>query len=85
MNEQFGELVEQEGCEDNESNQPVPFKNPICEKLAKKSRRTKSSFIVQMLEENIEDYEDAYEALERLKDKKAKYLTTEEVEKELDL
>lgn len=55
------------------------------ENLAKKSRRTKSSFIVQMLEENIEDYEDAYEALERLKDKKAKYLTTEEVEKELDL
>ncbi|MDY0297912.1 MAG: DUF6290 family protein [Acidobacteriota bacterium] len=55
------------------------------DKLAKKSRRTKSSFIVQMLEENIADYENACEALERLKEDQARYYTTEEVEKELDL
>lgn len=55
------------------------------EELAKKTRRTKSSFIKQMIEENVEDYEDAYNALERLNDRNSKYLTTEEVEKELGL
>ncbi|MEN8153056.1 MAG: DUF6290 family protein [Acidobacteriota bacterium] len=55
------------------------------EELSKKTRRTKSSFIKQLIEENIEDYEDGYRALERLNDKNSKYLTTEEVEKELGL
>ena len=55
------------------------------ENLSKKTRRTKSSFIKQMIEEIIDDYEDAYLALERLSDKNAKYLTTEEVEKELGI
>ncbi|MEN8222169.1 MAG: DUF6290 family protein [Acidobacteriota bacterium] len=55
------------------------------ENLSKKTRRTKSSFIKQMIEEIIEDYEDAYLALDRLKNKKNDYLTTEEVEKELGL
>ena len=55
------------------------------EKLSKKTRRTKSSFIKQLIEENIEDYEDGYRALERLNDKNSKYLTTEEVEKKLGL
>lgn len=54
-------------------------------KLAKKTRRTKSSFIKQLIEENIEDLEYAYMALERMNDKNAKYLTTEEVEKQLEL
>ena len=54
-------------------------------KLAKKTRRTKSSFIKQLIEENIEDLEYAYMALERMNDKNAKYLSTEEVEKQLEL
>lgn len=54
-------------------------------KLASKNRRTKSSYIKEMLEIFLEDYEDAYSALERLNQKNAKYLTTEEVEKELGL
>jgi RHH-type rel operon transcriptional repressor/antitoxin RelB len=54
-------------------------------RLAKKTRRTKSSFIREMIEDSIEDYEDGYTALERLNDKNARYLTTEEVEKELGL
>ena len=54
-------------------------------KLAKKTRRTKSSFIKQLIEENIEDLEYAYIALERMNDKKTKYLSTDEVEKQLEL
>lgn len=38
-----------------------------------------------MLELYLEDFDDAYTALERLNNKNAKYLTTKEVEKELDL
>jgi len=53
--------------------------------LAKKTRRTKSSFIQEMIEESIQELEDGYAALERLNQKNAKYLTTEEVEKELGL
>jgi len=55
------------------------------QKLASKNRRTKSSFIKEMLEIFLEDFEDAYSALERLNKKNSKYLTTEEVEKELGL
>jgi len=54
-------------------------------KLASKNRRTKSSFINEMLEIYLEDFEDAYSALERLNKKNAKYLTTEEAEKELGI
>ena len=54
-------------------------------KLASKNRRTKSSFIKEMLEIYLEDFEDAYSALERLNEKNAKYLTTEEAEKELGI
>jgi len=53
--------------------------------LAGKNRRTKSSFIKEMLEIYLEDFEDAYSALERLNKKNAKYLSTEEVEKDLGL
>jgi len=54
-------------------------------RLAQKTRRTKSSFIRELLEESLEDLEDGYVALERLNDKNAKYLTTEAVEKELGI
>jgi RHH-type rel operon transcriptional repressor/antitoxin RelB len=53
--------------------------------LAKKTKRTKTSFIREMIEEALADYEEAYIALERLNDKNASYLTTEELEKKLGL
>jgi RHH-type rel operon transcriptional repressor/antitoxin RelB len=53
--------------------------------LAKKTRRSKSSFILELLEESLDDLEDGYIALERLNQKNARYLTMEEVEKELGL
>jgi RHH-type rel operon transcriptional repressor/antitoxin RelB len=54
-------------------------------RLAEKTKRTKTSFIKEMIEENLEEYEEAYTALERLGEKNSRYLTTEELEKELDL
>ena len=53
--------------------------------LALRSRRTKSSFIKEMLELYLEEFEDGYTALERLNQKNARYLGTEEVESELEL
>ena len=53
--------------------------------LAKKTRRSKSSFIQEMIEESLDDLEDGYIALERLNQKNARYLSTEELEKELGL
>jgi RHH-type transcriptional regulator, rel operon repressor / antitoxin RelB len=53
--------------------------------LAKKTKRTKTSFIREMVEDKLTDYEEAYTALERLNDKNARYLTTEELEKKLGL
>ena len=54
-------------------------------RLTKKTRRTKSSFIQEIIEESLEDFEDGYTALERLNERNARYLTTEEVERELGL
>ena len=54
-------------------------------RLARKTKRSKSSFIREIVESSIADWEDGYIALDRLNEKNAKYLTTEEVEKELDL
>jgi RHH-type rel operon transcriptional repressor/antitoxin RelB len=54
-------------------------------RLAKKNRRTKSSYIKEMLELYLEDFEDGYTALERLNQKNARYLSSEEVEAELGL
>jgi RHH-type rel operon transcriptional repressor/antitoxin RelB len=51
--------------------------------LAKKTRRTKTSFIKEIIEDSLADFEEAYTALERLNEKNAKYLTTEELEKKL--
>jgi len=53
--------------------------------LAKKTRRTKTSFIREMVEEKLAEYEEAHTALERLNEKNTKYLTTEELEKKLGL
>lgn len=53
--------------------------------LAKQTRRSKSSFVQEMLEESLDDLEDGYIALERLNQKNARYLTTGDVEKELGL
>jgi RHH-type transcriptional regulator, rel operon repressor / antitoxin RelB len=54
-------------------------------RLSLKTRRSKSSFLQEIIEASISEWEDGYMALERLNDKNAKYLTTEEVEKELGL
>jgi len=51
--------------------------------LAKKTRRTKTSFIKEIIEDSLADFEEAYTALERLNEKNANYLTTEELEKKL--
>jgi len=66
----------------------VRLSEAICrrlDRLSEKTKRTKTSFIKEMIEDSLEDYEEAYTALDRLNDKNAKYLTTEELEKELDL
>jgi RHH-type rel operon transcriptional repressor/antitoxin RelB len=53
--------------------------------LAEKTNRSKSFYLKDMLEKYIDEYEDAYLALDRLNNKNARYLTTEEVEAELGL
>jgi len=54
-------------------------------RLSEKTKRTKTSFIREMIENSLADYEEAYTALDRLNEKNAKYLTSEELEKELGL
>jgi RHH-type rel operon transcriptional repressor/antitoxin RelB len=54
-------------------------------KLAQKTRRTKTSFIREMIEQALDEYEEAYVALDRLNYKNARYLKTAELEKELGL
>ncbi|OGD24580.1 MAG: hypothetical protein A2Y56_13300 [Candidatus Aminicenantes bacterium RBG_13_63_10] len=54
-------------------------------RLSEKTKRTKTSFIKEMIESSLDEYEEAYIALERLNEKNSRYLTTEELEKELDL
>jgi predicted DNA-binding protein len=54
-------------------------------RLSEKTKRTKTSFIKEMIEESLYEYEEAYTALDRLNEKNSKYLTTEELEKELGL
>ena len=44
-----------------------------------------TSFIKEMIEESLYEYEEAYAALDRLNEKNSKCLTTEELEKELGL
>jgi len=54
-------------------------------RLSEKTKRTKTSFIKEMIENCLEEYEEAYTALDRLNEKNSNYLTTEELEKELGL
>jgi RHH-type rel operon transcriptional repressor/antitoxin RelB len=53
--------------------------------LSEKTKRIKTSFIREMIENSLADYEEAYTALDRLNEKNARYLTSEELEKELGL
>ena len=54
-------------------------------RLAEFTKRTKSHFVKEALERYLEDLEDSYEALDRIMKPDAKYYTTEEVKRELDL
>jgi RHH-type transcriptional regulator, rel operon repressor / antitoxin RelB len=53
--------------------------------LADKTKRPKSFYIKEILIRHLSEYEDAYLALDRLSDNNAKYYSTEDVEKILDL
>ena len=55
------------------------------ESLSAKTKRPKSFYIKEMLEMYLDEFEDAYLALERLNEKNAKYYTTEEAERLLGL
>jgi predicted DNA-binding protein len=55
------------------------------DQLATKNRRTRSSYIKEMLEMYLEDFEEGYVALERLNQRNSRYLSTAEMEKKLDL
>lgn len=54
-------------------------------RLAEKTKRPKSYYMREALIEYLEEYEDAYLALERLNDKNAKYLSSKELGKRLGL
>lgn len=54
-------------------------------RLAEASRRPKSSFIVEALEQYLEDQEDLEEALKRFRDPEASWVNHEGVRRELDL
>jgi len=53
--------------------------------LAEKTKRPKSFYIKEILTQHLSEYEDAYFALDRLNDRNAKYYSTEDMEKILDL
>ncbi len=55
------------------------------EYLSAKTKRPKVFYVKQILNDRLVDYEDKYLTLERLNDQNAKYYTTEEVEKILEL
>jgi len=55
------------------------------DRLAKTSRRSKSSFIVEALEIYLEDQKDLETALARFRDPEASWINHEEVRRELDL
>jgi RHH-type rel operon transcriptional repressor/antitoxin RelB len=54
-------------------------------RLAQATRRSKSSYIVQALERFLEDQEDLEAALDRFRDPEAKWISHDEVGRELDL
>lgn len=53
--------------------------------LAEKTKRPKSFFIKEILGSYLPEFEDTYLALDRLNDRNAKYHSTEDMEKILDL
>jgi len=53
--------------------------------LSEKTKRPKSYYVKEILDRYLEEYEDAYLALDRLNDRNARYYSTEDVEKALDL
>jgi RHH-type transcriptional regulator, rel operon repressor / antitoxin RelB len=53
--------------------------------LAEKTNRPKSFYIREILIKHLPEFEDAYLALDRLNDRNAKYYSTEDVEKILEL
>jgi predicted DNA-binding protein len=53
--------------------------------LAKGSQRTKSSYIKEMLELYLEDFEDGISALGRINDNNAEFVSLEDAKKELGL
>jgi len=68
--------------------QSVRLPDPIAERLealAKTTRRSKSSFIVEALELYLEEREDLEVALARFRDPLAKWVDQDEVRRELDL
>jgi RHH-type rel operon transcriptional repressor/antitoxin RelB len=55
------------------------------EDLAEKTKRPKSFYIKDMLEKYLDEYEEAYLALERISEKNARYYTSKVVKKLLEL
>ncbi len=55
------------------------------EDLAEKTKRPKSFYIKDMLEKYLDEYEEAYLALDRISEKNARYYTSKEVKKLLEL
>jgi len=53
--------------------------------LAEKTKRPKSFYIKDMLEKYLDEYEEAYLALDRISEKNARYYTSKEVKKLLEL
>ena len=68
--------------------QSVRLPDPLAERLtalAKATRRSKSSFIIEALELYLEEREDLEAALARFRDPRAEWVEHEEVRRELDL
>jgi RHH-type transcriptional regulator, rel operon repressor / antitoxin RelB len=63
---------------------PADLENRL-NQLAEKTKRPKSFYMREALVEYLEEYEDAFLALDRLNQKNAKYLSTKELEKRLGL
>ena len=68
--------------------QSVRLPDPLAERLetlAKVTRRSKSSFIIEALELYLEEREDLEVALDRFRDPQADWVDHDEVRRELDL
>lgn len=55
------------------------------EELARATKRSKSSFIVEALERHLEEYEDLEFALSRFRDPEAEWVEHDDVRRELGL